>query len=437
MSSDLNPITPEQAKDLYNDEYEEKRSYESLRKARSVLDTFVEWTEQEGLENMNEIDGRQLQEMKMWWKRESDTNNVSLNGYLAVVRRFLVFCERIEVVSENTPDRMPQASIDEDEEVCDRKPDDEAVEAISAYFHKYDRASRRHIEFALPKELTIRLGALVSIDEDDYYPDEQKIELRHRPEEEYGGKGTPLKNGSDGERNINVPSHLCELINEYLEHPERNGEGTDKFGRKPLLRNRNGGRPSTTTVRRDLYKMTRPCAFSNECPQNRDINECDAAKDSMASECPVNYSPHPIRRWSIEDHLDDGVPREDLADRADVSVPVLDKHYDRRSKERKRQRRMETLAATREGYETSDGDSQMSLSQFENGPNAVAHPVAFPVQIGVEIGAWIPDRLSRELNELSPSDGISTPDATTAAKGMVTYSMMVCMVALNLALLAS
>ncbi|TKX56376.1 integrase, partial [Halorubrum sp. SP9] len=130
MSSDLNPITPEQAKDLYNDEYEEKRSYESLRKARSVLDTFVEWTEQEGLENMNEIDGRQLQEMKMWWKRESDTNNVSLNGYLAVVRRFLVFCERIEVVSENTPDRMPQASIDEDEEVCDRKPDDEAVEAI-------------------------------------------------------------------------------------------------------------------------------------------------------------------------------------------------------------------------------------------------------------------------------------------------------------------
>ncbi|WP_155119418.1 site-specific integrase [Halomicrobium katesii] len=340
-------------------------------------------------------------------------------------------------MSENTPDRIPQASIDDDEDVCERKPSDEQVEKISAYFETYDRASRSHIEFLLMKELTLRLGAIRAIDEEDYDSEQQKIELHHRPEEEYERKGTPLKNQSDGERHVNLPGNLCELIDEYLDHPERNGEGTDKFDREPLLRNRNGGRPSTTTIRRDLYKVTRPCAHSNECSLNRDISECEATKDSIASACPINYSPHPIRRWSIEDHLDDGVPREDLADRADVSVPVLDKHYDQRKPERKRLRRQETLAATREGYESPDSESQMSLSQFENGPNAVAHPAALALQIGTEIGAWLPDRLRHELSELSPREGISTPDVRTAAQGIVTYSLMVCLVALNLVLLGS
>jgi hypothetical protein len=33
--------------------------------------------------------------------------------------------------------------------------------------------------------------------------------------------------------------------------------------------------------------------------------------------------------------LDAGVPKKLLSDRVDVSVPILDKHYDQRSKERK------------------------------------------------------------------------------------------------------
>jgi hypothetical protein len=41
--------------------------------------------------------------------------------------------------------------------------------------------------------------------------------------------------------------------------------------------------------------------------------------------------------------LDAGVPKELLSDRVDVSVPVLDKHYDQRTEERKSRRRREEL----------------------------------------------------------------------------------------------
>lgn len=45
------------------------------------------------------------------------------------------------------------------------------------------------------------------------------------------------------------------------------------------------------------------------------------------------------------DQLDAGIPKEILIDRVDVSVPVLDKHYDHRTEARKSQRRREELEA--------------------------------------------------------------------------------------------
>jgi len=53
--------------------------------------------------------------------------------------------------------------------------------------------------------------------------------------------------------------------------------------------------------------------------------------------------------------LDEGVPKELLSDRVDVSVPVLDKHYDQRSEKRKSRRRREALEATLPQYAMTDG----------------------------------------------------------------------------------
>jgi len=53
--------------------------------------------------------------------------------------------------------------------------------------------------------------------------------------------------------------------------------------------------------------------------------------------------------------LDAGVPKEVLSDRVDVSVPVLEKHYDQRSEERKSRRRREELSANLPQYAMTDG----------------------------------------------------------------------------------
>lgn len=53
--------------------------------------------------------------------------------------------------------------------------------------------------------------------------------------------------------------------------------------------------------------------------------------------------------------LDAGVSKENLSDRVDVSVPILDKHYDQRSEERKSIRRREELEANLDQYAMTDG----------------------------------------------------------------------------------
>jgi hypothetical protein len=101
----------------------------------------------------------------------------------------------------------------------------------------------------------------------------------------------------------------------------------DKHGRDPLFTTSNG-RVSMTTIRRDFYKLTRPCEFDSTCPHERDPDRCEATAAGKASQCPSSFSTHPLRKWSIMHQLDEGVPKELLSDRVDVSVPVLDKHYD-------------------------------------------------------------------------------------------------------------
>lgn len=78
-----------------------------------------------------------------------------------------------------------------------------------------------------------------------------------------------------------------------------------------------------------------------DCPHGRDTDECEAAvKTSEASKCPSSEGSHAFRRGGITHYLSSDVPQEAVSIRANVSLDVLDKHYDERTeRERMEQRR--------------------------------------------------------------------------------------------------
>jgi len=348
---DLEPLAPQDALDWYLEHRRDDLRTATRRKHRSALGTFVDWTDEAGIDDMNDIGGRQLMEFKTWRKTETDLVTVSLNGNLAILQRFLRFCENIDAVAEGVSDQVPLPNVPPEEEVNYEVPTDEEVEDIRSYFRRFEYASRRHVEFELIAEVGVRLGAVRAIDVGDFNPEAKVIRLRHRPEgtDDYG---TPLKNGPDGERLINLSDQLRNFVVDYIEH--NRADITDKYDREPLFTT-SGGRPSTATIRRDFYKMSRPCTYSGNCPHDREIAECDAAKNANATDCPSRFSTHPLRKWAIMNQLDEGVPKELLSDRVDVSVPVLDKHYDQRTEEQKSRRRREVLEANLNQYAMTDG----------------------------------------------------------------------------------
>ena len=336
----LSPIAPAEAVAWYLEHRRDDTRFTTRRKQASALQIFVDWTDHAGIGNMNEVRGRELMRFKTWRRTETDVAIVSLNGTLAILRTFIRFCETIDAVESDLAERVPLPNVPEEEEISGVVPTDDEVEGIRTYYRQFEYASRRQVQFELIAEVGLRLGAVRAIDLEDLDLAEQVIHLRHRPEgpDEYG---TPLKNGKNGERIVNVSPPLTELIRDYLHH--NRDDVVDRFDRDPLFTTAHG-RVTTTTMRRDFYKLSRPCMYSQACPHEREQSKCEATQHSKAEQCPSRFSTHPLRRWSIMHQLDAGISKELLSDRVDVSVPVLDKHYDQRSEERKSRRRREELA---------------------------------------------------------------------------------------------
>ena len=181
----------------------------------------------------------------------------------------------------------------------------------------------------------MRISSAHALDIDDYHPMEGWLDVQHRP-----STATPLKNKNRGERQVSLNEGVCEVLNDYIEahHPRVE----DDHGRMPLLGTQYG-RAHRTTLTQNIYVLTRPCHYTNECPHNRSLDECEATTNDRASKCPSSVSPHAIRRGSITTHRNQNVPKDVASDRMDVSGEVLDKHYDMATPDEKRKRRQEYL----------------------------------------------------------------------------------------------
>lgn len=102
-------------------------------------------------------------------------------------------------------------------------------------------------------------------------------------------------------------------------------------------------RCKSSTLHRNLYTVTRPCHYTGECPIGRDLQECEATSYNTASKCPTSVSPHALRQGYVTEVLNAGQPKDVTADRVDMSHEVMDKHYDKATRNEQMVRRKSYL----------------------------------------------------------------------------------------------
>lgn len=333
--SDLDPIDPESALDLYLDQRRDEVSEATLKSHEYRLEPFVRWAKSEDYTNMNDITGRDLHAFRVHRREEEDLKPVTLQGQLSTLRVFLRFCASIDAVPEGLPDKIMLPTVTKGDDVSETTLEPNRAEEILEYLRKYEYASRDHVVVLMLWRTGMRSGAIRGLDLDDFDRDERAVHIQHRPEED-----TPLKNGSHGERWVALSEYLVRVLDDYIEGPRI--EAVDEYGRTPLLTTREG-RASRSTIRGTFYRWTRPCVIGEPCPHDRDPDECEAMTFDQASSCPSVRSPHDARSGAITAHLMDDVPTEIVSGRMDVSPKILERHYDRRSGREKMEQRREYL----------------------------------------------------------------------------------------------
>jgi len=340
MSDTLQPIPPAEAVELYLDARRDDAAEWTVTSHQARLRPFVEWCQLEDIDNMNEIDGRNLYQYRVW-RRDGEYSEskveklapATLKSSLTTLRAFLRFAADIEAVPTDLFEKVPIPGLSDGDEVSDSTVVPERIPPILDYLHRYEYAGRDHVMVLLMWHTGARIGGLQSLDLQDCDLDGSQpgVEYVHRP-----GQDTPLKNDSDSERFNRISNEVAQVLQDYIDGPR--DDVTDEFGRDPLVTTTHG-RPSKTTIRDAVYRWTRPCEIGRECPHDRDIETCEAATHDGASKCPSSRSPHDLRKARVTKFRNDGVPRAIVSDRLDSSEQVLDRHYDRASKRKRAERR--------------------------------------------------------------------------------------------------
>ncbi|MFP9062236.1 tyrosine-type recombinase/integrase [Natrialbaceae archaeon A-chndr2] len=331
----LEPIDPETALELYLDEKRTEVAVATLRSHRSRLGHLVRWCDKREITNLNELTGRKLHEYRLWRRNDGNLSNVSLKTQMDTTRVFVRWLGTIDAVDPELHVKVRSPDLRDGDNVREVMLESEDAEAALGYLERYEYASLPHVSMALLWHTMMRIGAAHALDLDDYSPEDQCVAVVHRPDE-----GTPIKNGTRGERLVGLSGELCLLLDDWIR--DRRPDVTDEYSREPLLTT-SQGRASKSAIRTYSYRYTQPCAYGEECPHGREPDDCEATHSDHISKCPDSISPHAIRRGSITHHLMSDVPETAVSDRANVSTKVIEKHYDQRTEKEKMEQRRQYL----------------------------------------------------------------------------------------------
>lgn len=110
MSTDeLSPVEPRTALEMYIDDRRAEASDATLYSHEKKLSKFCDWCDENGIDSLNDVTGRDVHEYKKWRTNGEKVDKVApdtIRTALVTVRRFLRWAVSIDAVSIELPERV-------------------------------------------------------------------------------------------------------------------------------------------------------------------------------------------------------------------------------------------------------------------------------------------------------------------------------------------
>lgn len=346
----LDPLSFDEAVDLFLKNNESELKPSTLGEYEDELIRFTDYCERNGVEDTSDLAGRIFLEFKIWRRNEGHDEdeplgNKTMRDEMYLLRSFTRFLASIDAVRPGLHRKIEIPSLDPGDGKRDIDFAAERLETILDHLEKYEYATREHAVWVLFAATGRRPSDLRSLDCEDVSLDKENphIDFQHREGE------TRLKNGKNSENSVSISDTAAEVLGDYIDVHRIDIVEDD---REPLLTS-SYGRLSTGTIRKYVYKWSRPCMIGQDCPDDRDENSCEAMESiDQATKCPFSKPPVALRHGYISNLRREGIPLHVISDRCDASEDVIEKYYEEVDEDTKRELRRQELekASDDRGY---------------------------------------------------------------------------------------
>ncbi|WP_144240053.1 tyrosine-type recombinase/integrase [Haladaptatus cibarius] len=317
--STVRNLSPVEAAERFIAARENRNSQKTVRSYRNRLNEFVAWAEENDIESMRDLDGWWLDEFERYLET-TENAPTTIKGKMSALNQLLQYCASIEVVDERLPEKCEPPKLTREEETSDDLLASEDAKEYLAFYRDSTKhyGTIQHVVLELIWHIGGRISCFRALDYGDWYPDQRKLEFRHRPP-------TRLKKEGRHERNVLVCEPVAEALDFWRERERP--EKRDDNGRRPLLTTSHG-RASDSSIRCWAYQATQPCLYTG-CPHNSDRESCSYTQRQHSSKCPSSRGPHAIRTGSITWQLNNGISYVKVAKRAAASPETIRRYYDK------------------------------------------------------------------------------------------------------------
>ncbi len=109
---------------------------------------FVRWCNENSIEHLNDISGRDLHEYRLWRKEDGKLNKVSVQTQMSTLRVYLKWCASLDAVDPDLYSKVLVASVSTEESRRHEMLDGERAQHILEHLSMYQYASREHVLLA-------------------------------------------------------------------------------------------------------------------------------------------------------------------------------------------------------------------------------------------------------------------------------------------------